>query len=590
MKPSVSPPRYIFPARAGNPLVREFGSKVAAAFSIHPQVGEMLYHRGFTTLDQVNTFLFPQLSMLPAPESMKDMDKAVACILTALRARQPILIHGDYDVDGITATALLLSFFDEIGFKATWYIPNRLEESYGLSIGSIDKLVSKAGFEKTQGGGVLISVDCGITAVREVTYAQELGLRVVITDHHEPQKELPLAEAILNPKQSQCCFPFTQLAGVGVAFFLVIALRKALAETGLLTIEMLPNLKKHLDLVALGTVADVVPLVGINRILVKAGLEVLSSKSRFGILSLCECCGIADHQILPDDIAFKLAPRINAAGRLGSPEVGVHLLVADDMAQARFWAQELDRMNDERKQLELGVLEAAEESCQQQAGEGAYGLVVYKKNCHPGVSGIIASRISERFRRPAIIFTDDYQQGEGAYLKGSGRSVAEVNLFQILEQCSDWIEQFGGHAMAAGLTIKKSNMDQFVGEFDRLVSVYSVFLQQDKGVLVDLHCQDKGMLGQGLVHALQLMQPFGEGNPEPTFLLSREQLLYPREVKGHLTFQVRAGRHLFQGIGFRLANADQDFNKPVDLVFHLKRSWFKGVGRDQIQALHIVTV
>jgi len=588
MQPSSRHPQYIFPPNAGTPQVREFGSKVAAAFSVHPQLGEMLHHRGFTTLDQVSDYLYPQLSMLPSPDSMKDTDRAVACILATLRARQPILIHGDYDVDGITATALLLSFFREIGCKATCYIPNRLEESYGLSEGSIDKLIAQAEVEKTQ-GGVLISVDCGITAVHEVAYAQELGLRVVITDHHEPQKELPRAEAILNPKQKNCHFPFTELAGVGVAFFLVIALRKALIAAGLLPIGTLPNLKKHLDLVALGTVADVVPLVGVNRILVKAGLEVLSLKSRLGILSLCECCGIADHQILSDDIAFKLAPRINAAGRLGNPQAGVRLLVADTLEQARCLAQELDRMNSERKQLELGILEAVKECCRKQVDEGAHGLVVYEKNCHPGVSGIIASRITELFRRPVIIFTDDYQLGKSAYLKGSGRSVAGVNLFQTLERCSQWIDQFGGHAMAAGLTIKKSNFANLSIEFNKINTSLSAFSQQDKGVIIDYHCQDKELLGQGFFQSLQLMQPFGEGNPEPIFLLSGEHLLHSREVKGHLVFQVRAARCLFPGIGFRLADSGQNFNKPVDLVFRLKRSWFKGVGRDQIQALRIIT-
>ncbi len=588
MKPTSRHLQYIFPPNAGTPQVREFGSKVAAVFSVHPQLGEMLHHRGFTTLDLVNNYLFPQLSMLPSPDTMKDMGKAVACILAALRARQPILIHGDYDVDGITATALLLSFFREIGFKTTCYIPNRLEEGYGLSRGSIDKLIAKAGVNETQ-GGVLISVDCGITAVHEVVYAQELGLCVVITDHHEPQEELPRAEAILNPKQKDCHFPFTELAGVGVAFFLVIALRKALTEAGLLAIGTLPNLKKHLDLVALGTVADVVPLVGVNRILVKAGLDVLSLKSRFGLFHLCERCGIADHQILSEDIAFKLAPRINAAGRLGDPQVGVHLLVADTMEQARCLAQELERMNDERKQLELGALEAVKECCQKQVDGGAHGLVVYEKNCHPGVSGIIASRVAELFCRPAIIFTDDHQPGKNVYLKGSGRSVAGMNLFQTLERCSEWVEQFGGHAMAAGLIIKKSNLEDFKREFNNMISSHSAFLQQDKGLVVDYHCRDKELLGQGFFQSLQLMQPFGEGNPEPIFLLSGEQLLCPREVKGHLAFRVRADRQLIPGIGFRLANTEQDFNEPVDLIFRLKRSWFKGVGRDQIQALRIIT-
>jgi len=588
MNPPSPQPQYTLPPQADGPLSRELGGRVAAQFSVHPVLGEILYHRGFRTMDQIQTFLYPQLSMLPSPDTMKGMHRAVTCILETLRAGKPILIHGDYDVDGVTATALLISFFKEIGSEVAYYIPNRLEESYGLSVSSIDKLVAQTA-SVTVKGGVLISVDCGITAVREVAYAQELGLRVVITDHHEPQEVLPQAEAILNPKQQGCTFPFRQLAGVGVAFFLTIALRKALVESGLLTLSTLPNLKKYLDLVALGTVADVVPLAGVNRILVRAGLEVLSAKNRYGILSLCENCGIADHQVLAEDIAFKLAPRINAAGRLGQPQIAVRLLVADDIEQARQLASKLEQMNGERKQLELEVLEVIEEQCRQQVDAGAYGLVVYKEKCHPGVLGIIASRISDRFCRPTIIFTDDYNREEGG-LKGSGRSVPGINLFQALERCSAWIGQFGGHAMAVGLTIKKMQLEHFALEFNLQTAPPTTVFMQGVSMPIDFHFQNKKMLGQDFVQSLQLMQPFGEGNPEPVFLLSREQLLNPRAVKGHLAFQIRTDRQVFPGIGFHLADPNRNFNEPVDLVFQLKRSWFKGVGRDQVQALRLVAI
>jgi len=590
------PCRYRLPASADSAVVRAFAREVAREFALPPQLGEILHHRGLTSLDQVQKFLYPQLAMLPSPDSMKGMGPAVACILAACQRGKPIFIHGDYDVDGISATALLISFFGEIGMKAAFYIPNRLEEGYGLSRESIDRLLALAdpGQLDRPGrleGGVLISVDCGITAVSEVAYAQGLGLRVVITDHHEPKEELPGAEAILDPKQPGCGFPFAELAGVGVAFFLVIALRKALVEAGLIATTAVPNLKKYLDLVALGTVADVVPLTGVNRILVRAGLEVLSAKNRFGVLSLCELCGIADHQVLAEDIAFKLAPRLNAAGRFGVPLTGVRLLLADSLEQSRQLATELEQLNRERKQLEQAILPLIAGQCGPQIEAGAEGLVVYQPGCHPGISGILASRIGDSHRLPTIIFTDEFQQGAGeARLKGSGRSIPGVNLFQLLEQCSPWIEQFGGHAMAVGLSIKKSQLESFVQAFHRQAAVQRPQLPPAGQVAIDFHLQDRSQLDQGLVQSLQLLQPFGEGNPEPVFLLSGELLLQPREIKGHLAFSIRGDRRVFPGIGFHLADPCRDFHQPVDLVFQLKRSWYKGVGRDQIQALHLISI
>lgn len=592
--PAPRPPsRYLLPANADSAEVRAFASQVAREFSLPPQLGEILHHRGVTTLDQVQQFLYPQLAMLPSPETMKGMGPAVACILAACQTGKPIFIHGDYDVDGISATALLLTFFGEIGIEATCYIPNRLEEGYGLSRGSIDRLLALTdpGQLDQIRGGVLITVDCGITAIAEVAYAQGLGLRVVITDHHEPKEELPGAEAILDPKQPGCGFPFAQLAGVGVAFFLIIALRRALVEGGLIATTAVPNLKKYLDLVALGTVADVVPLIGVNRILVRAGLEVLSAKNRFGVFSLCELCGIADHQVLAEDIAFKLAPRINAAGRFGVPLTGVELLLADSLEQSRQLAIELEQLNQERKQLEQAILPLLAGQCGPQIEAGADGLVVYQPGCHPGISGILASKIGESHRRPTIIFTDELQQGAGeARLKGSGRSIPGVNLFQLLDQCSPWIEQYGGHAMAVGLSIKKSQLEPFVQAFHRQARMQRPTPPPAGQVAIDFHLRDTSQLDQGLVQSLQLLQPFGEGNPEPVFLLTGELLLQPREIKGHLAFNLRGDRQLFPGIGFHLAEAGRNFHQPVDLVFQLKRSWYKGVGRDQIQALHLIPV
>lgn len=544
-----------------------------------------MYHRGLTTLTAAQDFLYPHLSMLPSPLAMKGMDQAVRIIADACARQQPILIHGDYDVDGITATALLSLFFREISIPTGYYIPNRLEESYGLSLHSIDRLLAQSG--SMSRGGVLITVDCGISAVDEVAYARDLGLRVIITDHHEPQTVLPQADAVINPKQADCGFPFAQLSGVGVAFFLTMALRKVFAERGVANGPVL-NLKKYLDLVALGTVADVVPLIGINRILVRAGLEVLSAKSRSGVLALCECCGIEDREILAEDISFKLAPRINAAGRLGKPQLGVELLLADSREQARQAAGTLERMNSTRKQLEGRALKTIEEQGARQIRAGIDGLAIYHEDCHPGVLGILASRVAERFHRPAIIFTDECTANGRICLKGSGRSVAGVHLFHLLTQCNPLIDQYGGHAMAVGLTIAKSNLHAFAELFNQQVQHHAELLGQGGCIDIDYQLPDKSILTREFVRALQLLQPFGEGNREPAFLLRGQQLSQPKGVNGHLRFQLQANGQVFSGIGFRLAQEEMDWRGPLDLVFHLKRSWFRGIEQEQIQLIHLL--
>lgn len=573
-------------AQTDSPQAKRFGSVIAKEFQIPSQLCEIMHHRGLTTLAAVQDFLYPHLSMLPSPATMKGMGRAVRIIVEACLTRQPIFIHGDYDVDGITATALLTLFFKEIGIQTCYYIPNRLEESYGLSFNSINRLLAQSAATGKK-GGVLITVDCGVSAVHEVAYAQELGLRVIVTDHHEPQATLPPAEAVINPKQKDCAFSFTQLSGVGVAFFLAMALRKAFMEGGQPGGRLL-NLKKYLDLVALGTVADVVPLVGVNRVLVRAGLEVLSAKNRPGLFALCESCGIAEREILAEDISFKLAPRINAAGRLGFPRIGVELLLADQREQARQTASELERMNSTRKQLEGRALGTIEDQCAHQIKAGIDGLAIYQEDCHPGVLGILASRVAERFHRPAIIFTDERTENGKPTLKGSGRSVAGIHLFQLLSQCGSLIDHYGGHAMAVGLTIEKSKLEAFTELFNRQVMHHASVFRQGGYIDIDYHLPDKSILTREFVRALQLLQPFGEGNREPAFLLTGEQLIQPKGVNGHLRFQLQANGQVFPGIGFRLAEEGVNFQVPLDLVFHLKRSWFRGTEHEQIQAIHLI--
>ncbi|MBM9537585.1 single-stranded-DNA-specific exonuclease RecJ [Desulfobulbus alkaliphilus] len=584
---------YILPPRTNAAATRAFGSAAAAACNIPPQLAEILYQRGVATLGELQEFLYPQLAMLPDPATMQGMEQAIDCLLTSCAARKPVFIHGDYDVDGMTATALLVTFFREIGMQSVcWYIPNRFEEKYGLSKQSIDKLISL--HEHSHGhGGVLITVDCGITAVEEVAYARSLGFRVIVTDHHEPHGQRPEADAILNPKQSGEAAHFSSLAGVGVAFFLIMALRRAMTTNGFSFGPTVPNLKKYLDLVALGTVADVVPLVGINRILVRAGLEVLSTKNRYGVSSLCDICGIGALPVQTEDIAYRLAPRLNAAGRLGQPHHGVNLLLATTSDQARDLTLVLEELNRERKQLEFETLEEVMEQCGTQIQAGWNGLSVYHAACHPGIVGILAARLVQRYGRPAIVLTDDATGGDGGNrLKGSGRSLPGTNLVDALQACSPLLDQFGGHAMAAGLTIARENLDAFAAAFQQQVtSMGGPVGEGAVKIQVDYHFENSSMLTEDFARAMQLLQPCGEGNPEPVFLMTSERLLQPRNVKGHLSFQVHSGGNgaAIRGIGFHLWRDSLDLRKPVDLVFHVKRSWYRGVEQHQLHALHIAS-
>ena len=559
----------------GSSQEKAFGALVAREFGLSNQLGEILYGRGIVTMEQAQAYLHPHLSSLPLPETMKGMREAVACITENRRKNNPIFIHGDYDVDGITATSLLMGFFKEMGWESFYYIPNRLEERYGLSIHSLDRLLAQCPNKK----GLVISVDCGITAFNEVEYVKSLGYRMIVTDHHEPQETLPKADALLNPKQKGCAFPCSWLSGAGVAFYLITALRKALS------VDI--NLKKYLDLVALGTVADVMPLLGVNRALVRAGLEVLSARNRKGIASLCRQCGLEEGRgLLAEDIAYKLAPRINASGRLGCPKKGVELLLADNTLQAEQTALVLDQLNTRRKELESEVLPEIDVLSAAQSREGARGLVVYKHDCHPGIVGILASRVAERYNRPALVFANDPDEKHLGLVKGSGRSIKGIDLLQVLVRCSPVLEQFGGHAMAVGVTLRKDNLAEFSQIFNTQLSQFDNEFISNAQIIVDYAMTCSAELSTALARSLQWMQPFGEGNTEPIFMLPDQRLHAPRIKNGHVLFQLQGKERRFAGVGFHLAHT-AELDRPTRLIFQLKQTWYQGKRREQIVALDI---
>src|SRR5229473_3403221 len=446
------------PGEAATAAGAEQGSRLAAELGLLPAVGRALWARGLRDAEAAQRFLEPRLEQLPDPFGLKGIDAAVARVQRALEAREAICVYGDYDVDGVTSTALLVSVLRKLASCAPgggaparieYYVPNRLIEGYGLNLEAMKKLAGR-------GTRLVVSADCGVTAVAEIEGAAQLGLDVVVIDHHtsaQTAEALPRAVAILNPHQPGCLFPGRELAAVGVAFHLLLALRRRLREAGWFAGRTEPNLREQLDLVALGTIADVVPLTGPNRVLVHFGLRELARGARTGVLALNSVAQITG-EVSCGDVGFKLGPRLNAAGRLSDASVGVRLLLTEDLAEARELAEQLDRANAERQELQARIADEAVGKAQELGDRRA--LVVSSPGWHVGVVGIVASRLVERFHRPALVLCED----EGGTAKGSGRSIEGFHLYDALARCAAHLTRFGGHRHAAGVTLPTSGVHQ----------------------------------------------------------------------------------------------------------------------------------
>ena len=567
----------------GSPCLHQETQRRADNLQLHPILAELLVRRGYTDPQAAQDFLFPQLAHLPSPWTLKGMTAACVLVLHAVKTKQQIVIHGDYDVDGITATVLLVDFFNTLGLEVISHLPNRLTDEYGLTRKSVDFVA-----QKVSQPALLITVDCGTSAMEEVQYAKSLGFKVLVTDHHRiPADKLPQADALINPLQVGCSFAYKGLSGVGVAFFLLMAVRRTLVEQGIWTEATMPNLRDSLDLVALGTIADVVPLTEVNRILVRAGLEVLSQGKRPGIQALCQRAGLnADGFLTAENISYQLAPRMNAAGRLGKPELAARLLLAQDIGEAAQYAEELEAANLYRRELEAVVLEAAVMQAKKQRHNQHFGLVLTGEDWHSGVIGIVAARMVDRYQVPSLIFTGD---GLSGLLKGSGRSIPGINLHQVLEDCQDWIVRFGGHAMAAGLTIEAQHLEQFTAAFDKTLGR----LNQERTIApprfdaILTPTEDVHSLAQGL----QLLEPFGLGNPEPVFLFENIRLQGLNTLREHLRFFLPMTHGQLQGIGFFMAEQlEKAAAGGIDLGCRLKQTSFRGRLRVEVHAVHILPV
>jgi single-stranded-DNA-specific exonuclease len=519
----------------------------------------VLAQRGIATVADAEQFLRSRLATLPDPFLLRGMEAGVSRLVTALESGETIAIHGDYDVDGISATALLVEFLHSIGGTVSYHIPLRLKDGYGLSAEALEQAAAS-------GVRVVVSVDCGVSAHAEADLARRLGLDLIITDHHQPPQRLPSACALINPHQPDCPFPDKRLAGVGVAFFLLIALRGRLREQGYFTDRSEPDLRHALDLVALGTIADMVPLTGLNRLLTRVGLQVIAG-SRPGLRALRAVAGV--DEVDCSAVGFRLAPRLNAAGRIEDAALGVELLLTADQGEAEAIATRLDVCNRERQELEQRTLIEAS-ALVAELPESVHSIVLASSDWHPGVIGIVASRLVERFYRPTILLSV-----ENGTARGSARSTRDVHLYQALSACSPVLTGFGGHAAAAGMTLSAADIDALRTAFDQAVQsqmaeVQQPLLEHDGEVLLE-------ELDAATVEELAELAPFGIGNAAPLFRVCQVRAMGVQSLGGsHLRFTARQDAYSLPCIAFGFAPRRAELATCVDLLVTPEINIWKG--------------
>ncbi len=539
-------------------------ASLAQALSISSATASLLLARGVTTADEATTWMSHPLPH--DPFLIPDMELAVDRLHRAVSTHEPVCFYGDYDVDGMSATALYLSFFASLGANVRAYVPHRKREGYGLNAGAVQQL-------HEEGVSLLVTSDCGTTSHREVALAKHLGMDVIVTDHHQTDDVIPPAVAVMNPHRAGALYPFRGLCSAGLAYKVVQAYQSRFGGAGL-------PLESLLDLVALATIADVVPLHDENRGFVRAGLAQLSRGARCGIRALKQVAGVV-RECSAETIAFKLAPRLNAAGRLDHAMLGVQLLTTESPAEAQRLADRLEQLNRERQKIEAELMSEAIASVKEQ--ELPAGLVLASRGWHVGVVGIAAARLVERFHRPAIVIAID-ERGVG---KGSARTVGGFNLYQGLTACRDLLEAFGGHPSAAGVTVLESRLDAFRERFSAVVAEWAKGAATVPTLHVDAEVQLSEVTAK-LIAEIGNLHPFGAGNPEPTFAVKGIEVMDARTVgEKHLKMTVRQGRSMpFDSIGFgmkSLLDRGIPARTPVDLAFMPELNRWNGYDRIQLR-------
>lgn len=524
-------------------------------------IAELLYRRDLKTDEEVEKFFNPDLKDLLDPFLFKEMHTAVQRILRAIDDKELITIYGDYDVDGTTATALLYLGLKRIGAHIDYYIPHRMIDGYGLSASCLQQI-------KEKGCKLIVSVDCGVNALEEIEAVREAGMEIIITDHHNPKDELPPALATINPKIPNCGYPFPHLAGVGVAYKLLMAIYQTLG------IDSTENTLKYMDLVAVGTIADIVPLVGENRVFASIGLQHLIEKKNLGLNALIQLCGMDQKTLNTTDIVFGIAPRINAAGRMGSAEVAVDLLISTNEEKSHECAEKIEHDNSLRQMEDQKTLHEACEIIEKKYKNIAQTpcMIVSSDDWHQGVIGIVASKLVEKYYRPVIMIS--FKDGFGS---GSGRSVADFDLFAALQHIEHNLHSFGGHKYAVGLTIYEEYLDRFENELSRYVADNLQLGQIHPPLDLD-HEIELYDINEFLLDGIERFAPFGPGNSRPTFF-TREVTVanYPYNVgRNHLKLKVLKDGITLDMIGYNLGEYVNILkkNSVIDIAYTLEYNHF----------------
>ncbi len=548
-------------------------SEIAAEFDLPRPIVKILINRRIDDINKIQKFIRPRMEDLSDPFILKGMDGAIDRLTDALRENERIMVYGDYDVDGITATALLYLVFNRLGAQVEFYLPNRLTEGYGLTHEGILEA-------KNRGVSLIVTVDTGTTAVEEIEFAREQGIDCIVTDHHETGDRLPKAVALVNPKQDNCPYDLAELSGVGVAFKLAQALYRRLGQDE-------RDLEEHLDLVALGTSADIVPLLGENRTLTHYGFRQIARTTKPGLKSLTFVSGLMGKEIATGQVVFVLAPRINAIGRLGDASHAIKLLTTRDETLAQEIARELDNENKRRKSIDEATLKEAMAQIKHVCDlKKDRAIVLASEGWHLGVIGIVASRLVERYHLPTVLIAID--NGEG---KGSARSIPGFHLTEALKECEDLLLRYGGHKYAAGLTIAPHNVEAFR---KRLIEVSERMLSREdliSKLFIDSDL-DLDTIDDAFMETLELFSPFGPMNMRPVFLTRNLEVVgTPYLVgKNHLKMKVSKGSKVFDVIGFGFGDMVRPLNMragTIDMVYVIEYNHWNGVTRIQLRVKDI---
>lgn len=553
------------------PAAEEKINALYESLKVHPVICKILVQRGLDNFDLSRQFFRPQLEQLHDPWLMKDMQKAVDRILTAISKGEKMLVFGDYDVDGTTAVACMYRFLQKCckPGQLDFYIPHRYREGYGVSKAGID-------FAKENNFTLIISLDCGIKSVDLISYANELRIDFIVCDHHMPDDILPPAVAILNPRQKDCNYPYKELCGCGVGFKLITALAQVLEMDKTVPYEFL-------DLVATAIAADIVPITGENRVMAYYGLKKANESPNYGIAALKELSGLTK-ELFITNLVFMIAPRVNAAGRMDDARKAVQLFIANSYEEAMMYATLLHSDNSDRKEADKNITDEAlaliEKSTEYISGKST---VVFQPHWHKGVVGIVASRLIEYYYRPTIVLTQS-----GDYIAGSARSVAGFNVYEAIHQCKDLLLGYGGHFYAAGMTLAPANVEAFRARFEEVVSATITPELLIPEIIIDAEIRLKD-LKQQFYNILCQMEPFGPENMKPVFMVKQVfDSGYSRIVKEqHIKFSLRQDNILFNGIGFGMSKKFSllQMNQPVDVVFTLEENEWNGEKHLQLKVI-----